>query len=359
MAIEKYILQDGSTLEITTTDKSIPYKESVVTTIDKVVNYKEVTTKIIPAASFYIGLPKSDTLVLSGQSNRVIENIRISNAVGVAAQLTNCSNITFKNCFFDGSAAEAITLYGCKNIIIEKCLFARATCGVYASTSQTVVVRNNYFVNMRRRSDLSRGQFVQFNTVIGAGNVVEKNKGENFFGESDPEDQISMFKSSGTSTSPIYIIDNMFRGGGPSLSGGGIVGGDHGGDNISIENNQLVDPGNYGAAIAGGNNNVLNNNRVFSVFHTWNNAGVIIWAQGDNSGVPVTCSNATYTNNHINWPYKYGGQNNYFNGKNCGTVKDSGNIYNESFAVMMPDFPKNLIDCVSEKELLSIRTGKY
>ncbi len=326
---------------------TVIYKDRVVykdTTI-----YRDTCFPLITKS--YLSLPLSTTKVITNQSNVVIENMRFENALSVALYVGNSSNITIRNCFFNKGVAEAIVLEGSKNITIVDCLFNGFVAGVYATTCQSVKVNNNQFVNMRMRADgSSRGQFVQFNTVTGAGNEVMNNKGENFPGESNPEDQVSMFKSSGTATSPLLIKNNMFRGGGPSLSGGGIVAGDYGGDYIIIENNQLVNPGNYGIAVAGGNYNVLNNNRVYSDYHSYNNAGVIIWGQGG-----ASCSNVTYTNNHINWPYKLYGQNNVHINGNCGALKESGNVYNESLSVMMPDFPKHLIDFITPDELLKIR----
>ena len=299
----------------------------------------------------YLSLPLSTPVVVLTKTNIVIENVRFENTASVSLYISGSSGVIVRNCFFNKSASEAIVIEGSKNITIENCLFNGATCGVYATTSQTIKVINNQFVNMRMRSDnSSRGQFVQFNTVTGEGNEIRDNEGENFPGESNPEDMISLYKSYGTAASPILVRNNKGRGGGPSLSGGGIVAGDYGGDYIRIENNQLVNPGNYGIAVAGGNYNVLNNNRVYSDFHSYNNAGVIIWAQGG-----VSCSNVTYTNNHVNWPYKLGGQNNTFIEGNCGALVQSGNVYNETLAVMMPDFPKDLIDFITPEQLLTIR----
>ena len=348
MATEKYLLQDGSTLEITTTDKTIAYKESVVTTVDKVVNYEEVTTKIIPAVSFYIGLPKSDTLVLSAQSNRVIENIRISNAAGIAAQLTNCGNITFRNCFFDGAGAEAITLYNCKNILIEKCLFARVTTGVYASTSQSIKILNNQFLNVRRREGVNaRGQFVQFDNVSGAGNEVSGNKGENFIGESNPEDLISMFKSNGTAASPIQIRNNMFKGGGPSASGGGIILGDFGGSYITADGNVLLNPGNYGMSIAGGSNMVITNNKIFSKQFPWSNNPLFIWEQSGS-----VCANNTIKSNRATWTDKDGKPNGGWNAGNCvNTIWEKPTPITEAEL----NVPVHLIDYVTPEELIKIR----
>lgn len=334
----------------------------------------ETTIPPISVGSKYLTFPISAALVISAKGDIIIENLRFENTLGASIYISNGFNITIRNCFFNKSAAESIVLEGCTNITVQNCLFYGMTCGVYATTSKTIKVIDNQFVNsrMRREPDgtySARGQFVQFNNVTGAGNEVSGNRGESFFadynasalttpGISNPEDCVSIYKSFGTSTSPILVRNNLFRGGGPSVSGGGIVAGDNGGDYIRIENNQLVNPGNYGIAVVGGRYNVLNNNRVYSDFHSYNNAGVIIWAQGKDpvTGNTIACSNVTYTNNHINFPYKNGlGQNNLFFEGNCGTLIQSGNIYDESLSVMMPTFPINLITFVTSEELLKIR----
>lgn len=348
--------QTNTVIDPTTKDTTVTTK----TTVQKSFTYPETTTTItikrykppvIVPSTGYLSLPLSSAKTISGQANQIIENLRFENTTTQSLYISNSSNITIRNCFFNKSAAEAIVVENSKNITIEKCLFNGVTTGVYAASSQAIKVANNQFVNVRMRADnSSRGQFVQFNNVTGAGNEISGNNGENFTGESNPEDMISLFKCYGTSTSPILVKDNKGKGGGPSLSGGGIVCGDYGGDYIHIENNQLVNPGNYGIAIAGGNYNILNNNRVYSDFHSYNNAGVIIWGQQG-----AACSNVRYTNNRINWPYKLGGQNNLYNNGNCGAVLNTGNVYNETLAVMMPDFPKHLIDFITPEELLKIR----
>lgn len=341
-ALEAFVTQQKQT--------NLLFSESIAA-VESKLDASTIPGTTLPTVSKYLSLPLSVPKVISGQANVVIENVRFENTIGVSLYISGCSNVTIRNCFFNKSAQECIVIENSSNVRAENNLFNGATCGVYATTSTGIKVINNQFVNMRMRADnSSRGQFVQFNTVTGAGNEISGNKGENFPGESNPEDMISLFKSSGTAASPILVRNNKGRGGGPSLSGGGIVAGDYGGDYIIIESNELVNPGNYGVAIVGGHYNVLNNNRVYSDFHSYNNAGVIIWAQGGATG-----SNVTYTNNHINWPYKGGGQNNLFNSGNMGSVVDTGNVYNEPLAVMLPNFPAHLIDFVTPEELLKLR----
>ncbi len=347
MPIEKYILKDGSTLEITITDKVVNYKESIVTTVDKSIAYKEVITKIIPITSAILLFPKSEPIVLNSQSNLVIENKRITNALGIAAQLTNCTNITFRNCFFDGAGAEAITMYGCKNILVEKCLFARITTGVYVSTSQGVRVINNQFVNVRMKDGSTRGQFVQFNNVTGAGNEISGNKGENFSGESNPEDLISMFKSSGISTSPTQIRNNIFRGGGPSASGGGIVLGDYGGSYIIADGNVVLNPGSYGMAIAGGSNMTLTNNKIFAKQQPFTNNPLFIWEQSGSA-----CANNVIKSNRASWTDKNGYVNGGWNAGNCtNTVWEKPTSITEAEL----NIPIHLINFITPEELLTIR----
>ena len=243
----------------------------------------------------YLTLPTGSSRIINGQSNLIIENLSFKNPLGDIIQIFNSNNITIRNCYFGASLGEAVSIEGSSNITIENCFFSNNRTGVYAVSSSGIKVNNNQFINVH--GPFPRGQYVQFNGVSGAGNSVTGNKGECFKGESYPEDLVNMFNSSGTSGSPINISGNQFRGGGPSLSGGGILGGDYGGNWVRVENNLLVDPGNYGIAAAGGNNITLNANKVYSTWHSYNNAGLIVWAQGG-----AACSNITVTRNEINFP---------------------------------------------------------
>lgn len=295
----------------------------------------------------YLSLQAGTPQVINGKTNLVIENMRFENAPGVILDISNSSNIIIRNCFFGRSGAEAIVLQGSSNIRIEKCLFTYNTTGVYAVSSSTIKVIGNQFVNMRQRSGPARGQFVQFNAVTGEGNEVSGNKGENFAGESDPEDLISMFKSSGTAASPILIKNNMFRGGGPSLSGGGIVLGDYGGSYMIAEGNTLLDPGQYGMAVAGGSNMTMINNKIFAKQQPFTNNPLFVWGQ---SG--VACSNITVKSNRASWVDKTGYVNGGWNAGNCG---------NTSFEYPTPiteaelNVPAHLIDFVTATELLELR----
>lgn len=322
------------------TEEIKPYKKQL--TKDTAAKPNAILKKV-----FYLSLPEETPVTYKNISNLVIENLQFTNKSGANLVFINCRNITIRNCYFGRSGAEAIVLEECSNIQIEKCLFVYNLTGVYAANSSTIKVINNQFVNVRQRRGPARGQFVQFNNVTGAGNEISDNKGENFSGESNPEDLISMFKSSGTAASPIRIKNNMFRGGGPSTSGGGIVLGDYGGRFIIAENNTLLNPGQYGMAVAGGSDMTILNNKIYARQQPFTNNPLFVWAQAG-----VSCSDIIVKDNKANWIDKKG---------NINGGWDAGNCKNTSFEYPAPiteaemNIPVHLIDFVTPDELLKIR----
>ena len=295
----------------------------------------------------YLALTNTAARNISNQSNMVIENVRFENITGNPLRIVGSSNITIKNCFFNKATAEAIDIENSSNITIVNCLFNGVVTGVYALNSQTIKINDNQFVNVRMRDIGGRGQFVQFNNVSGAGNEINNNKGENFLGESDPEDLISMYNSSGTAASPISIRGNMFRGGGPSSSGGGIMTGDNGGSYQVAENNILLDPGQYGMAAAGGSNISLINNKIFAKQQPFTNNPLYVWAQAG-----ASCSNITVMGNRVNWTDKSGEKNNGWDAGNCIATSFE---YPTTITEAELNVPAHLISMITPAELLAIR----
>ena len=302
----------------------------------------------------YLHLPKADPATYRNVSNLVIENVQFTNPTGNNLVLVNCTNIIIRNCYFGSSKEEAISIEKGNNITIEKNLFANNKSCVYAyNTTGGIVIRNNQFVNIK--GPVPRGQYVQFNSCTGEGNRIENNKGECWPRESNPEDLISLFKSKGTEQSPILIRNNIFRGGGPSESGGGIMTGDHGGGNVIVENNILVDPGQYGIAASGGKNIVIRNNNIFAKAQKFTNVGIYAWGQAG-----VECSDIEISGNQVN--YISGNKiepdaNNLFIDTNCRVVKGIGT---NTFKLSIDDLklPAHLIDFISTEDLMNVRKEK-
>lgn len=294
----------------------------------------------------YLSLPLSGKII--AKSGQVIENLRFENMADVAIRVGDASNVIIRNCAFVKTGAEAIEMENASNVTVTNCFFFGVTTGVYALSSTTIKVDNNQFVNVRQRSGGGRGQFVQFNGVGGAGNSVSNNKGENFLDESNPEDLISMFNSSGTASSPILIRNNMFRGGGPSASGGGIMAGDYGGSYQIVENNVLLNPGQYGYAASGGFNIQIINNKVFAKQQPFTNNPLYVADYAPNS----SCGNIIVKGNRVNWTDRNGNKNNGWNSGDCSstTYEPNSTISESELGV-----PTHLIDFISATDLLKIR----
>lgn len=305
------------------------------------------TVPIPTPTSKYLSLPVSNPLVISGQSNVIIDGRRFENSPGKAIRIQNSSNITIRGCFINKAGEEAIDIENSSNITIEACLIGGAVTGVYALNSQTIKVINNQFFNVRLRTQGGRGQFVQFNGVSGPGNAVDNNRGENWLGESNPEDLVSFYASSGTAASPISCRNNMFRGGGPSASGGGIMTGDHGGGYQIVENNTLLDPGQYGIASSSGTNIQLINNKIYARQQPFTNNPLYVWKQSE-----TTCSNITVKGNRVNWTDKLGVKNNGWNAGNCSNVTFE---YPTTITLAEMNVPAHLLNFVTPEELLKIR----
>jgi len=344
VAPEISYMPNGDTVVWTQTTKTFSYPVWT-----KTIKPKATTTTPVPVptGTKYLSLAVSGPLDYSGKSNVIIENKRITNASGVALKLySGANNITIRNCFFDGATGELVELENATNITIENCLFARGLAGVYAVGSKGIIIRNCQFVNMRARyvngGFAGRGVFAQFNSCSDM-QVIDC-KGENFQNESDPEDMISFFSSSNG-----VVKNNIFRGGGPSTSGGGIIMGDNGGNNVVAENNTLMNPGQYGMAIAGGTNMKILNNKIYSEKLPWSNNPLYVWAQGNQVGIS---NNATITGNRVNWTDKNGSIN---NGWNAGNIANTVWQAPTTITLAEMNMPAHLITFVTEAELLTIR----
>ena len=131
--------------------------------------------------------------------------------------------------------------------------------------SDSVRVDSNAFVDAGRN-------FVQFDKVNGAGSSISGNRGQNELGGTNAEDLISLYQSNGTASSPIRVVGNHLRNGGPSDSGSGIMLGDGGGSYQFVEGNVLVEPGQVGIGVASGTNMTVRGNVVYSSALPWSNS---------------------------------------------------------------------------------------
>ncbi|MBS1531987.1 MAG: right-handed parallel beta-helix repeat-containing protein [Bacteroidetes bacterium] len=255
-------------------------------------------------------------IALTNVGNKTIsgDSINVNGGSDICLSLTNCHDIHITNCWFGNSTHVGVFLYKCANIRIDSCYVTKLAAGVYAVDSYAISVTDCEGKNMI--GPFPRGEFVQFNNVSGPRCRINNNRFESIFGESYPEDAINVYKCHGTPNDPIQVIGNKIRGGGPSKSGGGIMLGDNGGSYITAQNNILVNPGQYGMAIAGGDHIRMVNNTIYSKQREFTNVGFYIWAQAQ-----AACSLDEISGNRVNWTKKDGRKNHKWNGGNCGDVK--------------------------------------
>lgn len=310
----------------------------------------------------YLQLPTGTPQMYEDKNGLLIENLRFTNKGSVnngnILNFSGCANVTIRNCYFGSSNGCALYFFdGCSNIKIENCLFVYNKGSVIVSRSGSVYLKNCQQVNGYGSGDGDGrdGGLFKLIECKGAGLGVEGCRVESFVGESNVEDIISLYASEGTSASPIKIIDNIFRGGGPSDSGGGIVAGDgHAsftGGWVDILRNTLYNPGQYGTAAAGGHDIRIEENKIYSDRFAWSNNPLFVWNQ-----YAPACSKITIRKNRVNWTNKSGGKDpGGWNGGGCSTVinEPSATITKAEMGV-----PDHLITFLTPAELLQVRAAK-
>jgi parallel beta-helix repeat protein len=256
----------------------------------------------------------SSPINLNGSHDTTISGKSINGGTVPAISLSNCYNVTITQNSLGNSTDVGIYLYNCYNITIEYNYITNVSTGVYVdhSTGGGMIVNYNQFLNMNGPGP--RGQFVQFNTVSGANNSISYNKGQNVSGQSNPQEDINLYMSNGTPASPIQVNGNWILGGGPASAGGGIQLGDTGGSYETASNNILVNPGQMGMSISGGDNISMTNNTIFAVAQPFTNVGIVVWGQ---AGYSVT--NSTVSGNNVNYLNAQNVQNDDYIGPGTAT----------------------------------------
>lgn len=290
-------------------------------------NVLAATIPLSPAFGHKVKL--TAPISLYGAQNITISGDSINGGSIPCINLTNCTNIHFTHCKLVNSKVVGINLSGCTSILIDSNYVSNVSTGVYAADSKTIRVSYNQMKNMQ--GPYPKGAFVQFDNVSGGYNRVIYNRFENILGASYPEDAISMYKSNGIATDPIYIGGNWIRGGGPSKTGGGIMLGDNGGSYQTASGNILVNPGQYGMAVSGGTHMQITNNSIYAKAQSFTNVGLYYWNQ---SGLPSSV--ITISGNNVNFTSGIYGVNNYYVGAGNATPAGwSTNVWNAPISASM------------------------
>ncbi len=275
---------------------------------------------------------KSEPIEYTGKKTVVIEGLEFSSTNSRAAiTLWRCDNVIIRNCKFkDLKTKVAIYAENSTNINVIDCSFENVY-GAFlaAACGENIKFDHNDVKNVIGflYGGTAKSAAVQFNGVNGPNSSVSYNCIENIPGESSPEDNINMYKTNGTSDSPILIKSNWIRGGGPNLTSGGITLGDFGGSYVIAEDNILVNPGQGGMGTAGGHDIIFRNNKVYSKQQSFTNVGLVI--ANFTPEVSGRSYNITSQNNEVNWTHRDGFINNFWTDNKVENVKGiETNIYN-------------------------------
>ena len=127
--------------------------------------------------------------------------------------------------------------------------------------------------------------------------------------------------------------------------------GDKGGSYILVQDNILVDPGQYGITISSGNHITIKNNKIFGKKQPFSNVGLSAWNQ-----YPSECSSNTIQDNEVNFTNKEGILNCLWNAGNCGVITGwKTNFYNSSLKSTL--LPSKIIGRCHENSANKISTA--
>jgi hypothetical protein len=252
-------------------------------------------------------------LVLEREKDKVIENLKIGPCAGNGIELRDSENITIRDVVITDTVGSGIAIFGSKSVEITENRITNTISGIYAVSASGIRVGCNTLEDPR--GPIPRGQFVQFDKVVGGENRISCNVGRNRPGHGTPEDAISLYQSHGTAASPISVVYNVITGGGPSESGGGIMMGDDGGSHQLAKGNILVDPGQHGIAVSSGSQMSIIDNVVFGRQQPFTNVGIYTWNQ-----YPHECHTIAVSGNKVKWTEKSGRPNPFWDGENCGKI---------------------------------------
>lgn len=292
------------------------------------------------------------TVVIDAKS---FTNLNTGVLSGDLIQVSGTGNLTFKNCYFGPSIRNGATISGFTGTIrFENCLFVSNKVAIEITTSNCTFQAENCQCINPWGAPLCKGQFFQSAVATFTNSYIRDCAMESFLGLASTEDWISLFTTNASAASRFIISDNLIRGGGPSISGGGIMLGDHGGSYATVENNKLRNPGNYQIAVSGGNNYIVQNNLAYSN-DPYSRIGMYAYGQQG-----YLCGSITFQNNGL---FRQGGNPWYAgNGtpaESCGTITganpwiDQTNITNLTLAQLA--FPSTIITFVDEDRLWHLR----
>jgi hypothetical protein len=221
------------------------------------------------------GGPKSNPVTYSNLNGTIISGLSFDGGGKSIDLLTlnNCSNVHITMCRFSNTNGDSIRLNNCINCTVDYCFFTMVNFGVCATNCIGTKVNFNQGLNLWApvKYNGNFAHFVQYINCSGAGQQVNDNIFKNVKGVSvHAHDIISIYQTSGTSTSRLQIkrnkiVGGQHDGGFPNIgdTGVGITAPDVSGSYYDITDNICVNSGVNGIiGICSGSNLLYDNNIV-------------------------------------------------------------------------------------------------
>jgi hypothetical protein len=257
--------------------------------------------------------PTGPCLTFRALKDAVIENVEVGPCGGDGILIEASQNVVVRAVIIRDAGGVGIRISGSAGVVVTESRIERTLAGIYALRSRDIGAICNTLEDAR--GPVPRGQHVQLDQVSGSLNRIACNVGRNRPGAGTPEDAINLHRSHGMAGAPIRVTRNLIIGGGPSRSGGGILLGDGGGSHQVASGNVLVDPGQYGVAVASGHDMALADNSVYARRQPFTNVGIYVWNQ-----YKEACRSVTVSGNRVRWASASGRPNPFWDGRNCGPI---------------------------------------
>ena len=236
--------------------------------------------------------------------------------------------------------ADLLGFYGCNNITVQDCDFGPMPGDASASGRKAIYLQGctGNLTIIRCRFKNPAYDAIQLNTTNMVGQITDcRIRGTT----ANSEDLISLFQSGGVdATHRLKIWNVRIDGNDPSTgipgytssSGTGI----NIGDDAQVTSTGFVDiydctvynAGQAGIAVAGGNDQTIDGNLLYSIQTATSNVGMSIWQNGGS----IVCQAIEARQNRVFWINASSGLNNgLFQNGNCGTIANlSDNNFNDT-----------------------------
>jgi len=324
----------------------------------------------------------SGPLTIDGQSNVVLEGLKISSASGDCLVISNASQVTLRKSEIGPCAGRGIYVTGSTGVVITDNYIhpdtAATSCcdthdGILADTSSGLLIQGNVVAYAESNIEFNgavsdsqvignfllnpqgpypRGQQVQawyVSRLVVRGNYGLSSTDTTRYALAENQEDAFNF---GYSDSDGGIAEDNYITGGHSASGCGLIA-DIGANGWLFRNNSLLDTGQCGIGISSGTTAVVDGNRVLNRTSVpgAGNTAIYVWNQ-----YAPACGPTVVSNNVASQLRPDGTESGYWNGGGCDPVTESNNTLDAAARALLsppatqmppPPIPPLPFECIA------------